>query len=140
MSEKSSEVKFMSALYEASFLVRQIAAPATGKAALLQAYRKIGTWTYNRVKDIYYADRRARISADEIDALRTITRAGQCKNNARATDPSIAELREQLALVVSHLQRIDPTFHHPSIEALSRMAHSDGVEENSSSGTDGEPP
>jgi hypothetical protein len=31
-------------------------------------------WTWNRCKDIWFADRRIKISADEIEALRTIAR------------------------------------------------------------------
>ena len=130
MSQKELEKK-MSMVCEASGLVRQIAAPATGKAALLRAYRKIGTWTYNRVKDVYYADSRVRISGDEIDKLRRTARREMASN-----DTSITELRDQLAIVVRHLQRIDPTFHHPLGEALSHEAHSDRGEEDTAGGTD----
>ena len=119
MSEKKSERK-MSVLCEASGLVRQIAAPATGKAALLLASRRLGTWTYNRVKDVYYADKRVKISGEEIDGLRAMTR-----KETVSSDPSITELRDQLAVVVRHLQRIDPTFRDPMSEALSRAARTE---------------
>lgn len=120
MPEKRSEIKSMSMRCEASSLVRQIAAPATGKAALLRASRKLGSWTYNRVKDVYYADRRIKISGEEIDGLRALSRAKTTEEAAH--EPSITELREQLALVVQHLQRIDPTFRHPALKALGRAA------------------
>lgn len=131
MSENHAEKK-MSMVCEASGLVRKIAYPATGKAALLRAYRKLGTWTYNRVKDVYYGDSRVRISGEEIDKLRVTARRETASN-----EPSILELRDQLAVVVAHLRRIDPTFHHPSFEAPCGVAHSDGGGEDTSSGTDG---
>lgn len=111
----------MSVLCEASDLVRQIAAPATGKAALVRAYRRLGTWTYNRVRDVYYADKRIRISGEEIDRLRMTARKEMV-----SSDPSIMELRDQLAVVVRHLQRIDPSFHHPAFETLSGVEYPDG--------------
>ena len=132
MSENTAEKK-MTMVCEASGLVRRIAAPATGKAALLRAYRCIGTWTYNRVKDVYYADSRVRISGEEIDKLRRTARRETASN-----DPSIAELRDQLAVVVRHLQRIDPTFNDPAFETLCRSAHSDSDEPDKFSGADGE--
>ena len=133
MSEKQSEVKFMSALCEASFLVRQIAAPETGKRALLKAHMKL-RWTYSRVKDVYYADRRIRITAEEIDKLRETART----TKEESYDPPITELRTQLALVIAHLQHIDPSFHLPSIEALSGSAYPAGGKADNPSGTDGE--
>lgn len=128
MPENHSEEK-MNALCEASGLVRQIAAPATGKAALLRAYRKLGSWTYNRVKDVYYADGRIKISADEIDELRAI--AGLHGDSASTTnDPTITELRGQLAVVARHLRALDPTFTHPWAEALGVEAHLARGQEN----------
>jgi hypothetical protein len=133
MSENTSEKK-MSMVCEASGLVRQIAAPATGKAALLRAYRRLGsTWTYNRVKDVYYADERIRISGEEIDKLRVTAR-----KEVILDDPSIKELRDQLAVVVRHLRAIDPTFCDPLVEALGRSPHPDGGEEDTTSGKIGE--
>lgn len=123
----------MSMVCEASTLVREIAAPATGKAALLRAYRRIGTWTYNRVKDVYYGDGRIRISGEEIDKLRVV--AGR---ERASSDPSIMELRAQLAAVVRHLQIIDPTFRNPMVEEVSRLSHSNVAEENTPGGSDGE--
>ncbi len=133
MSEKKSETK-MSMLCEASGLVRRIAYPATGKAALLRAYRRLGTWTYNRVKDVYYGDERVRISGEEIDKLRAVAGIEVASSN----DPSIKDLRDQLSAVVRHLQRIDPTFRDPSLQAISGAAHSDGGKANPPGGTDGD--
>jgi hypothetical protein len=94
-----------SVLCEASGLVRQIAAPATGKAALFRAYRKIGTWTYNRVKDVYYADRRIRISADEIDGLRAIARgkteAPKAPNSIAGKYAAVRDFSQELILITT---------------------------------------
>ena len=133
MSENTSEKK-MSMLCEASGLVRQIAAPATGKAALLRAYRRLGTWTYNRVKDVYYADNGVRISGEEIDELRAMT----ARKGTASSDPSIEELRLQLAVVVRHLKLIDPTFCDPLAETLCGASRSDGGEANTPGGAAGE--
>ena len=119
----------MSVLCEASDLVRQIAAPATGKAALLRAYRKLGTWTYSRVKDVYYADRRVRISADEIDELRAIARGRADTTN----EPSIQDLCRRLDIVSRHLRELDPTFAHAWVEALCRETPLDRGEANRAS-------
>ena len=132
MSENQSEKK-MSMLCEASDLVRQIAAPATGKAELLRAYRRLGTWTYNRVKDVYYADNGVRISGEEIDKLRMTARKEVASN-----EPSIMELRDQLAVVVRHLQRIDPTFRDPLADTFSGVSRSDVGEKDTASGEIGE--
>ena len=130
------DAKVMNALCEASVLVRQIAAPETGKAALLRAYRRLGTWTYNRVKDVYYADPRVNISADEIDKLRAVSRVKRIEE--KTNDPTICEMREQLALMAKHLQRIDPSFHYSPIETLCGPAHPSGRKEDLPGRTDGD--
>lgn len=127
LREKYSDGKIMSVLCEASGLVREIAAPATGKAALLKVYRRLRTWSYSRVKDIYYADRRCRISAEEMDELREI--AGNV--GIASCEPSLAELRDQLAVVVRHLRAIDPTFAYPWAEIIGDAAHLDRGEAGS---------
>jgi hypothetical protein len=117
----------MSVLCEASGLVREIAAPATGKVALLRVYRRLGTWTYSRVKDVYYADRRVRISADEIDELRATAK----RKTESTCDPTLAELRAQLAIVARHLRALDPTFAYPWAETLGPPTHLACGEESS---------
>ena len=136
MSEIISEgVKIMNTLCEASVLVRQIGAPETGEAALLRVTRRLKTWTYNRVKDVYYADTRVRISGDEIDYLRAVAR--DKKNEELSSESSIVELRKQLKIVATHLSRIDPTFHYPEIEGFGGSSHTDGRKEDLPGGTDG---
>ena len=129
------KVKVMSALREASVLVRQIAFPETGKAALVRVTRRLKTWTYNRVKDVYYADPRIRISGDEIDYLRAIAFAK--KNEEYSSEPSIFELSERLKIVSAHLSRIDPTFHYPEVEELGGAPHPAGGEKDLPGRTDG---
>ena len=129
MSENQSEKK-MSMLCEASGLVRQIAAPATGKAALLRAYRRLGTWTFNRVKDVYYADSGVRISGEEIDKLRRTARKEVASN-----EPSIADLRDQLAVVVRYLLTASiRDFGDPVVEERGRTSHSGSGEEENTAG------
>ena len=77
MSDIHSERrKKMSSVCEASTLIKQIAEPRpvgdTVKAAIGRSLRRLplkGSWTWNRVKDIWYADHRVSVSADEMNAL-----------------------------------------------------------------------
>src|SRR5215470_18089442 len=68
----------MSSTAEASSLVRQLALPAPAadstKAAISRAHRVLKTWTWNRVRDVWHADPRIRVSADELDQLRNLVR------------------------------------------------------------------
>jgi hypothetical protein len=118
-----------SVLCEASGLVRQIAAPATGKAALLRAYRKIGTWTYNRVKDVYYADRRIRISADEIDGLRAIAlgKTEAISNSSITEGKRIATLEARVSALEAALEKHPPDVCDFCGERGMRKTHSFGV-------------
>lgn len=75
MSETSSERSKMTTIDEASLLVRQISMPVppgdSTKAAIQRAYRALrGTLSRNRVKDLWYADVRVRVTADELLILR----------------------------------------------------------------------
>ena len=82
MSDIHSErKKKMSSVCEASSLIKQIAEPRpvgdTVKAAIGRSLRRLplkGSWTWNRVKDIWYADHRVSVSADEMNDLRKAAR------------------------------------------------------------------
>ena len=78
LSDKSSEKSEMSALAEASMLVRELAEPGspgeTVKAALQRACRRLGGWPPSRVRDLWYADPRISVSADEMNRLRAAAR------------------------------------------------------------------
>lgn len=117
MSEKSSQVRFMSALAEANFLLRQMAGHRTGKKALMILYMKLPQWTHNRVKDVFYAKpnikRRIKFSGDELEYVRKSARVAECE--ARAADPVIAEMRNAFAILAARMQKIDPEFFDPQI-------------------------
>jgi hypothetical protein len=98
---------------EASFLVRQLALPApagdTTKAAIFRAHRVLNTWTWNRVRDVWHADPRIKVSADELNQLRELVRARKVGGGSATRDDRLgfmeriaaieAELRELRALV-----------------------------------------
>lgn len=120
MSENQSEKLKMHSLSEASSLVRQIGGEGSAKAVIRRAHTRLRTWTHNRVKDIYYAERRVRVWGDEIEALRTTARAK--KQEEAANDPTINELRAAFAVLAARLQKIDPEFSDPKVEAICRAA------------------
>jgi hypothetical protein len=79
MSDKLTERKIMSASAEASTLLRQIAGKGEPgeykKEAWARAYRRLaGQWTFNRVKDLWREEPRAKVSAEELNQLRTVAK------------------------------------------------------------------
>jgi hypothetical protein len=122
MSHKSSEwVRVMSSTAEASSLLRRIAAPTEAdgsvKAALQRAHRKLSTWSFNRVRDVFHADPRIRISAEEMDQLRAATRANE-ETDAR---DELLQIQARLAALEAALNATDEDFHRPQIDALRRL-------------------
>lgn len=115
----------MNATAEASILVRQIAEPRpvgdSVKAAMGRAHRALRGWTFNRVRDVWHADHRIKISADEMAQLRAAVHAA--KEESR--DPEIAELRARIAYTEERLQRIDPSFFAPTLKAIRATAPRD---------------
>ena len=111
----------MSALVEASTIVRQLADPATAgycvKAAINSAFNRLRkfNWTYNRVRDVWYAREKVSITADELKQLRRAARLA--KEEAEATD-EIAQLRSRLARLENLLLTADEAFHSESITAM----------------------
>ena len=102
VSDKMTERSGMSASMEAAQLLRQIAGHGepgeTRKAAWLRAYRRLsGQWTFNRVKDLWRQEPRARVSADELNELR----AAAQKNGAKD------EVLERLAAVEQMLRALE---------------------------------
>lgn len=124
MYDISSKVKFMNAMSEASFLVRQVAEPRpvgdSVKAAIQRAHIRLKEWPYGRVRALWYADSRITVSADEMEKLRQIAKA---KAQETPRDPEIQELRAQLQLINHRLARLDPEFHAPTIEKYREMAY-----------------
>ncbi len=102
MSDKSSEKSEMSALAEASMLVRDLAEPGrpgeTVKAALQRACRHLTGWPPSRVRDLWYADPRISVSADEMNRLRAA---------ARREREEEQEARDELQSIKATLARIE---------------------------------
>lgn len=93
----------MSTLAEASMLVRTLAEPRPAggdsvKAAVQRAARKLHGWTANRVQDVWDADPRVRISADEMDRLRAAARRDRQEES---------EAHDAFQLVLARLDRIE---------------------------------
>lgn len=124
MSEISSERK-VTALAEAQTLIRALAEPSPAgekiKAALRRVSRKLPNWSNNRIRDVWNADERIRIRADELDELREANRA-----NEKAAKNELVSLRERLARLESLLVQTDPDFFSPQIDQLRQQVRRPG--------------
>lgn len=129
MSEKHTEnselrqttkVYLMSAVAEASTLLRQIAEPRpvgdSVKAAISRAARRVGLKT-GRAEDIWRQEARA-IRAEEMDAIRRAAADRKMMEEARAEARSFSE---RLARLEARLLQ-DEDFHRPQLDALRGMA------------------
>ena len=111
----------MSALVEASTIVRQLADPATAgycvKAAINSAFNRLRkfNWTYNRVRDVWYARDKVSITADELTQLR---RAARLAKDEQEAGNELSELRSRLARLESILQGVDAEFHSETLAAI----------------------
>lgn len=121
MSEFSSEKSEMSCVEFAQYALRShIAPPELGpvKARLRHAARKL-EWSASRVKDIWYADPRVRISADELRKIEEYTGLRYGREELRSVD----ELIEQADRILGHT---DEDFYRPflaALRAVARLAH-----------------
>lgn len=118
MSTNSTERSVMSASAEAASLLRQVAGSGEPgelkKAAWGRAYRRLsGAFTFNRVKDLWRCEPRARVSADELEILRR--KAGE---QSGAKD----ELGERIARLEAWAARSDPQFYSAHVAALRDLA------------------
>lgn len=119
MSEKPLEfgVRFMSAIAEASFLIRRIAGPRQAdesvKLTMRRTARRLAGWSANRVKDLWYADPRVKVSGDELLQLRAVARS----NEDKARD-EYRELNQRIARLEARLLATDADFYGPDIAAL----------------------
>jgi hypothetical protein len=120
MYDKWSERK-MDALMEARLLVRQLAEPVPAgdsvKAAICRASRKL-RWNFSRVRSLWYADPRTKVSADEMTELRQAAKS----TKAGATDDLLARLE----CIEARLNQIDPDFHRAQIDSLRSAVRSLG--------------
>ena len=94
-NEGKGQAKPMCASVEAQRLLREIAAPFDGRVGLLRIAMFLRGWTHNRIKDVYYGDRRIKVSGDELEQARAARRAKEIWE--AESDPVIKELRSQLA-------------------------------------------
>ena len=120
MSTNATERDGMSALAEASMLLQEIAGPGEPgelkKAAFARAMRKLsGQWTYNRVKDLWRQEPRARVSAEELNELRRIA-------TVRARAAVDRDVIARLEAIEARLNQIDPDFHRETSAALRNIA------------------
>ena len=116
-SEKSSESE-MNALAEANSLVHGAAGPGgSSKERVLRAARALSGLSFSRVRDLFYADPRCRVRADELDYLRRVSAARQ----KEAAKNEYAELVARIERVEA-LLRADPDFYRPQTDALRQMA------------------
>lgn len=125
MSEKWSERNNMTALAEASRLLKEIAGPGEPgerlKSTWSRAYRALtgSKWTFNRVKDLWRQERRAVVSGDELMELQRVAAARKRKEaSANATD----ELRREIEEIRAVLERIAPEAFRNELGSLRRSA------------------
>jgi hypothetical protein len=115
-SEKVSEMQFVSTAAEAAFLIRRVAEPRpvgdSAKAALVRVSRRLSSWSFNRVKDVWYGDQRIRISADELRELRRAARIHALEQEAthelRLLNERIARVEEALFAQAADMDRASP--------------------------------
>ena len=129
MSEKSeiASEAVMTPRAEAQSLVHAAAgAEGSVKERLRRATRAFSAIKPTRVRDLYYADPRARVRADELAYLRdrlAARRAERQSSEAHAEAPAgdYAALLARIERLES-LFRADPDFYGPQREALRQMA------------------
>jgi hypothetical protein len=117
MSDNAVEKSDMSSVEFTQYALRNhIAPPSIGsvKARLRLASRRLG-WTYNRVRDAWYADPRISISADEIRKIEEQT--------------GLRYGREELRTITEIINRADALldgpeadFFRPFVDAVRAMA------------------
>lgn len=113
ISDKSSELK-MNALAEAHSIVLDAAGRhGTVKERLRRASVSFAELTFNRVRDLFYAEERCRVSAEELDYLRrekAAMRERAARNEYHDLVARVAKLEAILAL--------DEDFYRPAPDAL----------------------
>jgi hypothetical protein len=118
MLENSVVVSDVALLREASRLLRRLAQPSTAgesvKACQRRVYRRLKTWTFNRVRDVWRPDPRIRVRAHEIEQLR------MAAERRHADEAALADLRA-LQQRIERLERVlaasNPTKRSPRLIA-----------------------
>lgn len=87
MPKQRSECSVVNTMtMEASRLIRDIAPPAEGhnvKSRIAKAARRLA-WTFNRAKDVWFADGRISVRAHEMDQLRRLKAEADTKARRHA--------------------------------------------------------
>jgi hypothetical protein len=132
VSDKMTERSGMSASMEAAQLLRQIAGHGepgeTRKAAWLRAYRRLsGQWTFNRVKDLWRQEPRARVSADELNQLRAAAKQTGARDEVLARLESVEQMLRALEARIPQ----DADFYSAHADTLRSVANRIGRADHS---------
>ena len=107
------------AVIEARDLVHMIAGPSgSSKVRIYRAKMRLREFSYNRVKDLFYGDRRCRVDAIEMDRLREIARVAKAEIEERAALHEFRELRQRIAVLEARLLSQDEDFFCADADAL----------------------
>ena len=131
---------FWTPLSEASFLVRQLGnyKNVRSKEAINLAYMRLshfGIFSRNRVKELFYGETysRNKVSSLEMDAIRSAVSAMSKRTSdvwhrreQQTNDITIDDLRNALATLAKQIKKMDPSFDHSSIEAISNAPLGEG--------------
>lgn len=124
---EKSEIWHMSAVAEASSLLRRVAEPRpagdTVKAAINRAARRVSAHLLHpmkasRAEDIWRSEARA-IRAEEMDAIRKAAAADRYAEEARDDH---ARLLDRISRIETALRISDPEFHREQADALRAAA------------------
>jgi hypothetical protein len=117
MLEKPSKDLDMSAIVEASILIRQVAEPRpvgdSVKAAIVRASRRLG-FGFSRTKTIWYGEA-FRINAEEMDVLRKAAKRRHVEQIARA---EASVVLDRMVALRAAMATADADFHKPLLDAL----------------------
>lgn len=124
-SERSSN---MSSLMEAQAHMFTIAGDkGSVKERINRAYarlRKTGRFTYNRVRDIFHAEPRVHIWAEELDELRSFSSSVLEEEEARNEYRDAQQFLSQLEAALRVAQ--DENFYSPTIDAIRQILAGNG--------------
>lgn len=124
MRRKSSESK-MPTTFEAHRALIDLAGEGRPKDRLNRAYAALrSALSFNRVRDIFYADSRISIWQWELDAINEAlakkrrAKIIQADNEANDARKEYAELRDRIARLEAALALSAPDFHREALDAL----------------------
>jgi hypothetical protein len=119
ISNKAGDMRTAS-IDEAADLLREIAGDRRADESLKSVFRrlrrKLTNWSDNRIRDIWRRDSRIRVRAEEVKQLRALS--GTRSMYGAAADNELAELRQRISRLEALLERTDPAFHGPQLDAL----------------------